>query len=534
MSKKNKKKNKNKVIDNNEPKKDIVKFKNGIENGLDEVSNEDKPTEKSKSCDLCEISGAVTCSKCKSVTLCNNCMVRHIYAGKCSPWIVSKLPDGGKCLTASRVIKPLEVVIQDTSVVTVPTGKLSCVGCGRQVNCLYKCPVCHLPMCGTQCPRKSCHEVECKVLQQGSQQVEITGDEKDKYHPLLTAVGCIRLLQLKLDNKKLFSSLAGLNRKLDLIKQDTAACDTLEQVKKILAEYNYEESDIEECYSLIKLYGYTLSDLEDGKVRSLFPIQSLLSHSCLPNLQYIEKEDGRKLVLQATTKIEKGEKLTVRYTPFLQGRLSLKKWIIEQRYVDCSCARCVDATELGTFTSSALCDQDECKERGGLLLPIDPSNYLSDWLCTSCQIITKHDEVQKIEDKYVEKFRELPQGNLTAYYRFLNELGDRFHASHHLVMRMAQFLVLLQGKRLESLPRERIETQSMLCDKLLFYVSKLDPGATQNRAKLLLEKNKADLNLSKLDYEAGKITRNVFMARIKEGVRVEVNAKKILYFKWDD
>ena len=51
---------------------------------------------------------------------------------------------------------------------------------------------------------------------------------------------------------------------------------------------------------------------------------------------------------------------------------------------------------------------------------------------------------------------------------------------------------------------------------------------------MLLEKNKADLNLSKLDYEAGKITRNVFMARIKEGVRVEVNAKKILYFKWDD
>ena len=39
-------------------------------------------------------------------------------------------------------------------------------------------------------------------------------------------------------------------------------------------------------------------------------------------------------------------------------------------------------------------------------------------------------------------------------------------------MRMAQFLVLLQGKRLESLPRERIETQSMLCDKLLSYVSR--------------------------------------------------------------
>ena len=58
MSKKNKKKNKNKVSDGNEPKTEIVKVKNGMENGFDEVSNEDKPNEKSKSCDLCEISGA--------------------------------------------------------------------------------------------------------------------------------------------------------------------------------------------------------------------------------------------------------------------------------------------------------------------------------------------------------------------------------------------------------------------------------------------------------------------------------------------
>ena len=37
---------------------------------------------------------------------------------------------------------------------------------------------------------------------------------------------------------------------------------------------------------------------------------------------------------------------------------------------------------------------------------------------------------------------------------------------------MAQFLVLLQGKRLERLPRHRMETQAMLCDKLLTYVAR--------------------------------------------------------------
>merc|ERR1711874_424684 len=216
-----------------------------------------------------------------------------------------------------------------------------------------------------------------------------------------------------------------------------------------------------------------------------------------------------------------------------QGRITLTKWLTEQRYVNCRCARCVDATELGTFTSSAPCDGEQCRDRGGLILPVDPVSR-SDWICSSCQTITSNARVEEIEEKYINKFKELPQGDLNEYYKFLNELGERFHASHHLVMRMAQFLVLLQGKRLESLSRERIETQSVLCDKLLAYVSRLDPGATQNRAKLLLEKNKADLNIAKLDCEAGTINRKVFMAKIKEGVRVEVNAKKILYFKWDE
>ena len=74
--------------------------------------------------------------------------------------------------------------------------------------------------------------------------------------------------------------------------------------------------------------------------------------------------------------------------------------------------------------SSALCDRDLCKEEGGLLLPIDPGRYESDWICSCCQTITAHTEVQRIEDTYVAQFKNLPQGDLNAYYRFLNELGE--------------------------------------------------------------------------------------------------------------
>ena len=450
------------------------------------------------------------------------------------PWSITETEEGEKVVVARREIKPLEVVVRDVALVTVPLTKLSCAGCGRGVNCQYSCPHCPLPLCGPECPRAEDHATECHVLRHShtGDNIRITPD--DKNHPIFTAVGCIRLLELKRNDQKSFQKLHHLNRKLDQIKEDRAASESLSGVKDILLPCQYGEEEVEEAFCLLKLYSYTLSDLEDGKVRSLFPVQSLISHSCLPNLQYIEAEGGRKIVLQATSRISAGTRLTVRLTPFLQGRISLTRTLRDHHYLSCSCSRCSDSTELGTFTSSALCDGQTCSEEGGLMLPINPRDSSSDWICTSCQVITSKEDIEAIEDKYIEKFSLLSQGDLTGYYRFLNELGERFHASHHLVMRMAQFLVLLQGKNCQSLGRERIETQTMLCDKLLSYVSRLDPGATQNRAKLLLEKNKADLLLAKLDYEAGKISRNVFMSKIKDGVRIEVNAKKILYFKWED
>ena len=510
------------------------------ENGNETVSveeekeKEEEVTEVVCPCVLCGRAGS-ECRPCGEVQLCPDCSPRHKHRGRCLPWTVQE-GEEGRFLTASRAIKPLEVVVTDLATITVPLTKLSCVGCGRGVSCLYSCPHCQLPLCGTQCPRADLHAVECRVLRQSSSPLGPLTPE-DKNHPVFTAVGCIRLLELKKHDLRAFQRLRNLNRKLEEVRADTAAAESLRSVRQILAGCGYsekEEEEVEEVFCLLRLYSYTLPDLEDGKVRSLFPVQSLLSHSCLPNLQYIEAEGGRRIVLQATTKIQPGQKLTVRLTPFLQGRLSLSRRLQDQRYLSCDCPRCSDATELGTFTSAALCDGAECGEQGGLILPINPRDLQSDWICTCCQVISSQATIEAIEEKYIERFSLLAQGDLAEYYRFLNELGERFHASHHLVMRMAQFLVLLQGKRCESLPRERIETQTMLCDKLLNYVSRLDPGATHNRAKLLLEKNKADLLLAKLDYEAGKISRNVFMNKIKEGVRIEVNAKKILYFKWED
>ena len=89
-------------------------------------------------------------------------------------------------------------------------------------------------------------------------------------------------------------------------------------------------------------------------------------------------------------------------------------------------AKCSVFTRVSNVSdgSSALCDRELCKQEGGLLLPIDPGKYEADWICSCCQTITPHTEVQRLEDTYVAQFKNLPQGDLNAYYRFLNELGE--------------------------------------------------------------------------------------------------------------
>ena len=110
----------------------------------------------------------------------------------------------------------------------------------------------------------SCHDVECAVLSQ-CPMPRLTPE--DKYHPVFTAVGCVRLMQHKMTDPGSYALLGGLNRNLAQLKSDPEIVENMSAVKSLLEPYQYPACDIEESYSLVRLYGYTLSDVEDSKVR---------------------------------------------------------------------------------------------------------------------------------------------------------------------------------------------------------------------------------------------------------------------------
>jgi len=107
-----------------------------------------------------------------------------------------------------------------------------------------------------------------------------------------------------------------------------------------------------------------------------------MDHCCVPNVTYGYKENGQ-IVIRASVPITKGSKIYNDYTMggfsfTMQRQLMLKK----TRFGSCSCQRCKDPTELGTFESGVYCFK--CPNREGVLLPENPLNPESDWLCNKC------------------------------------------------------------------------------------------------------------------------------------------------------
>ena len=102
----------------------------------------------------------------------------------------------------------------------------------------------------------------------------------------------------------------------------------------------------------------------ESEGRAMFPTFAFMSHSCDYNARHVVQPDGRMQVF-AQRKISAGEEITITYTGLLTYQAAKQEKLANVWFFTCSCARCSDPTELGSYTSSVLCPG--CPKRGYLL-----------------------------------------------------------------------------------------------------------------------------------------------------------------------
>lgn len=167
----------------------------------------------------------------------------------------------------------------------------------------------------------------------------------------------------------------------------------------------------------------------------------------------------------------------------VSGTLHRLVSIEDVAHFSCSCVRCSDPTEKGTFVSAIKCF--ECGE--SYLLPINSLDPNSFWKCFSCDSLQSVQKIvlflKQIEDSYEsiknQHWPELIEAKkLNVFVRFNEGI---LHKNHYFLQEVRLRIVNLQFKFLDILSSTDIKRYNDHCKILLSIADILMPGFSKSR-----------------------------------------------------
>ena len=157
-----------------------------------------------------------------------------------------------------------------------------------------------------------------------------------------------------------------------------------------VADFTNEE--IQEAICILHSNAFQVFSEQNHEVLSgLYYNAAMLNHTCAKANTRPSFGEKYEMKLIAIDDIEMGEEITTSYLePF--DTLTKRKAILRRgKCFDCDCKRCLDATDFGTFASSAKCQS--CKK--GYLISTDTGKIAADHQCSECGIVKGFQECMK-------------------------------------------------------------------------------------------------------------------------------------------
>ena len=192
---------------------------------------------------------------------------------------------------------------------------------------------------------------------------------------------------------------------------------------------NFTKEDVMWAIGVLKTNSIMFGD---EKSRALFPVFSLMNHSCVANAKHTIYIKNRRISVQAQTDIKQGEEIVINYTTFIMGTAPRRRKLLRNWYFSCGCARCRDPTELGSHLSSLVCPK--CDLAMTQAEPLDPD---SPWRCPRHTFTFSAQHVASLVTDLREHFLSLGEDKCTTLVR-LEETLKMFSSfllpTHHLMM----------------------------------------------------------------------------------------------------
>ena len=465
-------------------------------------------------CIICTSPTMSACSTCEE-KVCEDDQVTHqAEECKCQPWSASVLPSVGRVLVAVRDIQPYEAVLTDTCLAQCPDDSPVCVGCLGSVTGETVCEGCKWPVCRDQCSKEEHHKEECHIFQKNKIVPHI--NNFDDNHWLYTALAVLRVLLCKKNNPPGWRKVEKL---MDHWEERANDCQVSEGVRRMW-EFFYKMcdltwvslGDVQHVFGVLKTNSVSLITCQG---RCLYPTVSLLSHSCIPNLEPVAMP-GTRITLRARTLIKAGEQLTIRYIQTMQARWAIQDKLEQEWFFICGCKRCKDATELGSHFSSLQCP---C---GGFFS--DKTCNWYEFICSHCgkcqDLSEKFKQVEEIESKLVSSSKE----TITELCKFVED-DLMIHSNFYLTLKLYMKYIDMEGTD----DREEVLKDVILRVKSVLNTLQLvDTGCSKLMGKYLMVLANSQQKLLKKKRSEEEISMHDLKQAAKELTRLKLSAGRML------
>jgi len=259
----------------------------------------------------------------------------------------------------------------------------------------------------------------------------------------------------------------------------------------------------------IGLFCTNAVSMVDRNGRWIFPTFSFLSHSCLSNCRFFIHA-GEQVVVRAQTDISEGSEVTISYTDPFPGNIVRRENIKDLWYFECSCPRCLDTTELGTYISAVRCRLCNGKGTEAYLLPSASDNLTADWQCSKCDNVISNNTIGVLIKGLRTKIKDQCT-DMIEIAKLIEDLKEFLHPNNFLILDLKQKWVNNAGKQ-QKYDRKMLETTINYISDILKINKIIDPGLTLTLGENLKLLNKAMLNLGKIKMESNEISKKEFMS----------------------
>merc|ERR1711892_827721 len=447
-------------------------------------------------CFLCGSPSSIVCPACSLVTACSSSHLSvHRPNLTCRPFLVKRNPVVGRHIVAARDIQPLETVLCEAPFCVGPSRERLpvCVECLKGVQDVEgstRCTGCSLPLCR-------------EFKRRGWR----AGDDVVKIGALMEALTTIRMV-LK---KRALGKDEGEDFLEDLFDLSQGNGDIPGIDEKVMTEVEEifgEELDREDfCsnYNQLFINGKSLGEgFPTGS--ALYLVFSIMNHSCIANTSVVITKDT-EIQVKAQKLIKKGEEITTRYGGLNLGQPRRSQLLFDHWKFGCSCGRCSDPTELGTFNSGLCCTTPGCQS---YLLPYRALV----WQCYGCGATEPVDWVLKVVRDAESFIRNNIGGDVDCEVleRTVWSLQTFLHPQHYMLAQIK--LVLLNKYSFQStMSRPVQERVIQLGQELAQLTIQLDSVYSSPLGKILKILIPVWSRLADADLSSGSISKQHFQQR---------------------